>query len=97
MMEHVAHPFLHWAGGKRLLVSEIVKLLPKSFKDYWEPFLGGGAVFFGMDSHIRRAHLSDANDDLMLTYVMIKENTPAVINELRNHAVQHNKSYFRRT
>jgi DNA adenine methylase len=41
-----AYPFVKWAGGKRQLLSEIQQNMPKSYNRYFEPFIGGGAVFF---------------------------------------------------
>ncbi|MCS1416617.1 MAG: Modification methylase DpnIIA [Verrucomicrobia subdivision 3 bacterium] len=49
-----AYPFVKWAGGKRSLIAEIHKCLPHTFGDYWEPFVGGGAVFFALDNCIYR-------------------------------------------
>ncbi|HEY7778548.1 MAG TPA: DNA adenine methylase, partial [Nitrososphaeraceae archaeon] len=40
------HPFVKWAGGKGQLIPQIVPLIPTKFARYFEPFLGGGAVFF---------------------------------------------------
>ena len=42
----LATPVLKWVGGKRQLLPEINKRIPKGFKTYYEPFLGGGAVLF---------------------------------------------------
>jgi hypothetical protein len=39
-------PFVKWVGGKRFLIPEIIKRLPKEFNNYYEPFVGGGAFFF---------------------------------------------------
>lgn len=41
-------PFLKWVGGKRQLIPEIRKMLPKGVanRPYYEPFIGGGALFF---------------------------------------------------
>jgi DNA adenine methylase len=39
------HPFVKWAGGKGQLLSELDKLIPRQFNRYFEPFLGGGAMF----------------------------------------------------
>jgi DNA adenine methylase len=39
-------PFLRWAGSKRALLGHIVEALPRSYGRYYEPFLGGGALFF---------------------------------------------------
>jgi DNA adenine methylase len=50
-MSKTAKPFLKWAGGKSQLLPEFIKRFPKELIDgeinnYYEPFLGGGAVFF---------------------------------------------------
>ncbi len=83
-----ARPFVKWAGGKRSLVPTILKLLPRTFNTFWEPFLGGGAVFFALEHEgsINMAKLSDINMQLILTYRMIKENPDSVIDLLRKHA-----------
>lgn len=41
-------PFIKWAGGKRALLDSIVSFIPKDFKNYFEPFVGGGAIFFAL-------------------------------------------------
>lgn len=89
-----AHPFVKWAGGKRTLIQEIVKVMPKTFNTYWEPFLGGGAVFFALDSRISDAKLSDINLDLMLTYRALDKYPDGVIGGLQNHARRHNRRYY---
>ncbi len=90
-----AYPFLKWAGGKRALVPEIAKRLPDSFNDYYEPFLGGGAVFFSLDSRInRKAVLSDLNTELILTYKMLQKDPQAVIEKLKHHQLSHCKDYY---
>ena len=76
-------PFLKWAGGKTQLLKEIEEHLPEEIKKskeidkYFEPFVGGGAVFFyllSQDYDIGEAYLSDINKELILTYNVIKEN-----------------------
>ena len=90
-------PFLKWAGGKRTLVPEIAKLLPKQIVTYWEPFVGGGAVFFAVDSRIHTAKLSDINAELALTYQVVRNKLDDLVNRLKQHAVQHSnaKYYYR--
>ncbi len=92
-----AQPFLKWAGGKRSLVPEILRLLPTSFNTYWEPFLGGGAVFFALEGSLRNARLSDINKELMLTYQTVKKQPDKVISLLHKHAkyhASHGKDYY---
>ena len=53
MPRPILGPVLKWAGGKRQLLPEILKLLPSKIDTYYEPFVGGGAVFFALASEQR--------------------------------------------
>jgi len=64
-------PFLRWAGSKRRLLSQIVPHLPESFNRYFEPFLGGGALFFLLGPE--RALLSDSNAELIQVWRAVAE------------------------
>jgi DNA adenine methylase len=53
-------PFVKWAGGKTQLLESLVALSPPQFQDYHEPFVGGGAFYFALQSKPRcHAFLSD--------------------------------------
>ena len=81
-------PFVKWAGGKGQLLGNLEQYFPRSFEMYYEPFLGGGAVFFhmvGMRSRFS-AILSDINEELITTYVVIKEQVEDLINRLKGHS-----------
>ncbi len=92
-----ARPFLKWAGGKRTLIPDIAKLLPNTIATYWEPFVGGGAVFFALDSRIASARLSDVNAELALTYQIVKTKCDSLIDRLEHHAKQHaQKGHYKR-
>lgn len=65
-------PFVKWVGGKRKLLSEIKRRLPKEFNNYHEPFLGGGALLFEMQP--KKAFISDLNKELINTYKIIRSN-----------------------
>ena len=95
------YPFLKWAGGKTQLLPKISKVLPQSYARYFEPFLGGGAVFFYMvsnDSIRSEAHLIDINKELINTYNVIKSNVEELIVILSKHQEAYNnspvKSYY---
>ncbi len=47
-----AKPFVKWVGGKRSLLPQLLDRLPAAFNNYYEPFLGGGALFFALRSNI---------------------------------------------
>jgi len=77
----LSRPFIKWAGGKSQLIDEIDERLPVELREreittYFEPFLGGGAVFFyiAQKFSIERAVLFDINEDLIITYKVIKYN-----------------------
>ena len=70
----VAKPFVKWAGGKRKLAPEIARYVPEKFNNYYEPFVGGGAVFFHLHSAEKlrkKVFLSDANASLVKSYMAI--------------------------
>lgn len=83
-------PFLKWAGGKRQLLGDIRKYIPKEYNNYYEPFLGGGAVLF--DLQPVRAVVNDVNPELVNAYQMIRGHVDEVIHDLAKHI--NDKSYF---
>lgn len=88
----IAKPFLKWAGGKRSIIKILLENAPLDFNKYYEPFLGGGALFFALKP--QKAILSDFNLDLILTYNVIKTNPKDLINSLKIHQKNHNKDYY---
>jgi len=87
-----AQPFLRWAGGKRWLVHHLPHIL-QGFKidGYHEPFLGGGAVFFGTAS-IGQVFLSDLNCELIETYTQVRDDPEGVADALATH--QNTKEHY---
>ena len=69
-MAVVPKPFLMWAGGKSQLIPSLTRYLPRTINTYFEPFLGGAALFFYLKKNkiINKAVLSDKNDDLITAY-----------------------------
>ncbi len=75
-------PFLKWPGGKRWLTAYVYNTLKeRTFNRYFEPFLGGGAVFFSL--YPKAAILSDVNEDLVNTYRQVKEQPLKLIEKLK--------------
>ncbi len=72
-------PVVKWAGGKARLLATLEKFYPAAFEVYYEPFLGGGAVFFHLWSigKIKRAVISDCNKALINCYVGIRDHLEA--------------------
>jgi DNA adenine methylase len=87
-------PCLKWAGGKRQLLSEIEKQLPRNIRNYtyYEPFVGAGAVFFKLQP--QKAVINDINTQLILTYAAIKENVEELITLLARHKEKNSGEYF---
>lgn len=74
-MQSVA-PLLKWPGGKRVIVKHILPLIPHRFGHYFEPFLGGGALFFALSP--THATLADKNAELINCYQWV-QNAPEEI------------------
>lgn len=91
-----ARPFAKFVGGKSRLVPELLARTPKDIKTYYEPFVGGGALFFALASRRRRrferAYLTDTNARLMRTYAAITTHAPQLIRVLAGHALSHQRA-----
>ena len=93
-----AKPFLKWVGGKRQLLNQFETLYPielklKKIKNYYEPFVGGGAVFFDVAQNyeVENAFLYDINDELILTYKVIQRDVSKLIDFLYRYEKQYKK------
>lgn len=73
-------PLLKWAGGKRLLLKDILPIVPTNFNKFYEPFLGGGALFFSLKPNY--SILSDNNCELINCYIQVRDHAEQVITSL---------------
>ncbi len=92
-------PFVKWVGGKRQLLNQFRELglyPPKAFdpraNTYFEPFVGGGAMFF--DLLPLKASINDINTELVITYATIRDNTDELISELNSGEYLYDKDIF---
>ena len=85
-------PFIKWVGGKTQLLPKLMERVPDNFGRYYEPFVGGGALFFRLQP--QRACLTDINPDLINLYTVIRDNVEALIDDLSQHI--YDKEYFYR-
>lgn len=88
-------PFVKWAGGKRQLIPQIRERMPKKYEDYYEPFVGGGAVIF--DLLPANALINDINKALINTYRQIRdipEKFIADVNRLDKEMPEDGRAYY---
>ncbi|MCH9845794.1 MAG: Dam family site-specific DNA-(adenine-N6)-methyltransferase [Alphaproteobacteria bacterium] len=81
-------PFLKWAGGKTQIIDKLSHQLPNNIrhiKEYYEPFIGGGALFLYVASNftnIEKFHINDKNKDIYNCWSVIKNNHAELLNHL---------------
>ena len=85
-------PFTKWTGGKRQLLPVIKSLMPESYNCYFEPFVGGGALFFELAP--KNAVINDFNSELINCYQQIKDNSSELIKFLSGHKENNSKDYY---
>ena len=90
------HPFIKWAGGKSRLIIQIRHFLPENFNNYFEPFVGSGALFYylintGKLDKNSSKQISDINVELINAYKAIKYSLIPLINQL----YQNEREYFK--
>ena len=76
-------PVLKWVGGKRQLLDTLKPLLPRKIATYCEPFVGGGALLFGLQPSC--AYVNDINSELIRVYMVIRDNVDALISTLEGY------------
>ena len=89
-------PFLKWAGGKTNLLGQYEPLFPEWSGDYFEPFIGSGAVFFYLSARPeeRNYYLSDLNREIVDAFCAVRDDVEGVIKLLAKHQQLHSKDYF---
>jgi DNA adenine methylase len=87
-----AKPFLKWVGGKTQLLTEILPNVPSDYDEYIEPFVGGGALFFALQPN--KAKLNDVNEELINTYIQVRDNVRELLSSLQIHQDRHSEEYF---
>lgn len=85
-----ARPVVKWAGGKTRLLTQLEPLLPTRMGRYFEPFFGGGAMFFHLQP--LGAVVSDLNEELVNLYRCIRDDVEALVVDLKRHP--YDKDYY---
>ena len=89
-LKHETYPIVKWVGGKRQLMFELLKNMPQNYNRYFEPFIGGGALFFELQPD--NAYISDMNEELINLYQVVRDNVDELITDLQKHDIS--KEYF---
>lgn len=86
----MTQPFLKWAGGKSQLLRDILPQLPQHIRTYYEPFIGGGAVFFALaaEKRFERAVIADRNPWLVEVYKTVRDDLRGLCKALAKHATR---------
>jgi DNA adenine methylase len=92
-----AGPIVQWVGGKRQLLERYNPLFPETINDYYEPFMGGAAVFFSLQKNNKitgQAYLSDLNEELVSTYQTVATHPQEVSSLLNELNEKHSKELY---
>lgn len=89
-----AKPIVKWAGGKRQLINKLLELMPKEYNDFFEPFIGGGALLFELMPE--KAIINDVNKELIAIYKCLsnKEDFAHMLEDLEEHERNHSEEYY---
>ncbi len=89
-----AKPIVKWAGGKRQLIDKLLEHMPKQFNNYFEPFIGGGALLFEVMP--KNATINDVNIELLSIYRCLANNEwfNLMLLDLEEHEKNHSEEYY---
>ena len=87
-------PFVKWAGGKRQILDKLKEYVPVEYDTYYEPFIGGGALFFELSP--KKAVINDSNEELMNVYKVLcnEDKFNKMIRLLNSHETNHSEEYY---
>ena len=87
-------PVVKWAGGKRQIIDKIKAAMPEQFNNYYEPFVGGGAVLFELAP--KNAVINDVNQELLAIYKCLQDSElfDLMVKELDVHENNHSEEYY---
>lgn len=94
---NVASPFIQWVGGKRSLLEKYDPIIPVEFNNYYEPFLGGGAMFYNLYSkygNTKQYYLSDLNSELITVYNTVVSSYEDIAKILSDMNLRHSKEFY---
>lgn len=88
------HPVVKWAGGKNQILDKIQALMPQEYNHYFEPFIGGGALFFSLLPKV--ATINDFNEELIDVYTCLQNEAffKDFIDLLIKHEQNHSEEYY---
>ena len=91
--------FIKWLGGKRRLITQIDPFLPDKVEGYYEPFLGGGSMFFYIKQkyNLKFCMISDINEDLIKTYKAVRDNPKELLKNLKYFKKKNSKEFYYKT
>ncbi len=89
-LQNKTYPIVKWVGGKRQLMFELLKNMPANYNRYFEPFIGGGALFFELQP--KNGYISDMNEELINLYSVVRDDVDGLTEDLGKHEVS--KEYF---
>lgn len=92
MEKKITNAFIKWPGGKRWLVPVLLSICPNKYNTYYEPFLGGGSVYFALEPE--RAVISDINAELINLYQVMRDEPQQLADRLLQHQRFHNREYY---
>jgi DNA adenine methylase len=91
-------PFVKWAGGKTRMIPFILSSFPDKMNTYFEPFLGGGSVFFEMlrQKRFKKAVIGDSNVDLMAAFSVVQSDVDSLVKELKDRRYKYDRRVYLR-
>lgn len=92
MKDKKLSPFLKWPGGKRWFANHCLGIIPAEYNNYYEPFLGGGAVFFALQP--QKAVISDINSELINLYIVMRDKPHELKKLMNQHQCAHCETYY---